>query len=121
MAGGNVLDAAVLGGGRVEADPAGEVAERLGASPVGVVLVPGDDASVVRWFDEKLIVPEADGAAEELGSGDEEGGVPEQVVEGGADAPSAEGMEEDTGRVGGLVGVVLVKEVAGMGGIHEGG
>ena len=121
MAAGDVLDAAVLGRGWVEADPTGEVAEGLGASPVGIVLVPRDDAAVMCGLDEELVVPEADGAAEELGGGDEEGRVPEQVVEGGADAPGAEGVKEDAGRVGGLVGMVLVEEVAGMGGIHQGG
>ena len=49
----------------------------LGARPVGVILVPGDDAAVVRRLVEELVVPEADSAVEELRGGKEERWVPE--------------------------------------------
>src|SRR5690606_26781500 len=48
MASGHVLDAAVLEGGIIQPDPARKVRERLRARPVGVVLMPGDYATVLR-------------------------------------------------------------------------
>ena len=119
---GDVVEAAVVAGAVVEGDPAGEVLHGLRAGPVGVVLVPRDDAAVVRGFAEELIVPEADGAVEELRGGDEECGTPEDIVKCGAGAPGAERVKEDGVGVAGLVGVVLVEElVRGMGWLHEAG
>lgn len=40
--------------------------EWFGARPVGVILVPCDYAAVFGGFAEELVVPEADGAVEEL-------------------------------------------------------
>src|SRR4051794_27465621 len=54
----HVLDAAVLARRVVESDPAREVRERSGASPVGIVLMPGDHAAVTRGLAEELVVPE---------------------------------------------------------------
>src|ERR671915_465714 len=56
VAAGHVVDAAVLKRRVVESGPAGEVRERGGARPVGVVLVPGDDAAVARGLAEELVV-----------------------------------------------------------------
>ena len=113
---GNVLQAAVFLGGFVESYPAGEVVHGLGAGPVGIVLVPCHHAAVVGGFAEELVVPEAYGSAKELRGGDGEGGVPEDVVEAGGDAPCAERVEEHGAGIGGFVGVVFVEQpVAGVG------
>ena len=63
---------------------------------------------------EELVVPEADGAVEKLRGSDQEGGIPEDVVEGGAGAPCAEGVKEDGAGVRGLVRMVLVEELVSM-------
>lgn len=112
MAAGDVMDAAVVASAVVEADPAGEMCHWLCAGPVGVILVPGDDAAVPRGFAEKLVVPEADGAGEELAGGERERGVPEDVVKAGAEAPGTEGVEQDRVGLDRFVGVVFVPEVA---------
>jgi len=89
VAAGDVLEAAVINGAVVQGDPAGEVLHGLGAGPVGIVLVPGDYAAMMRGLAEELIVPEADSAVEELRCGYEKGGTPEDIVECGAGAPCA--------------------------------
>ena len=74
--------------------------------------MPGYDASDMRRFHEELVVPEAYLSVEELAGGNEDGGVPEEVVERGRDAPGAEGVEENSARLAGLVRVTLVEEVS---------
>ena len=63
MAAGDVMQAAVLAIRVIEADPAGQVSERLSAGLVGIILVPGNDSPVMSGFAEQLIVPEAHAAA----------------------------------------------------------
>ncbi len=58
MAARDVLQAAVVAGGVVEADPAGQMGHRLRPRPIRVVLVPGDHAAVLGRFAEQLVVPE---------------------------------------------------------------
>jgi len=93
--------------------------ERLGARPVRVVLMPGDNASVVWRLDEELVVPEAYRAAKQLRGGHEKRGIPEQVMECFADTPCSESVKEDAVGIGGFVGVVFVEEVARCSGIHQ--
>src|SRR5262245_38742166 len=116
MASGNVLQAPVLLGRVVQRYPAREVRHRLRAGPVRVVLVPRDDAAVLRRLAEELIVPETDRALEQLRRGGQERWRPQKIVERGRRAPGAERVEEDRRRVARFVRVVLVEELApGMG------
>src|SRR5215470_19599134 len=62
----NVMNTTVLARRIVETNPAREMRHRLGASPVRIVLMPGDYSTVVRGFAEQLIVPKADRAAQQL-------------------------------------------------------
>ena len=111
MAPGNVLGTSVLLVDVVERDPTGQVGHGLGPGPVGKVLVPGHDASEMGGLHEELVVPEAHSSPEELARGNEDGGVPEEIVERGRDAPGAERVEENAARLAGLVRVPLVEEV----------
>ena len=58
MTAGDVMHTTVLARGIVKPDPARQVRYRPGARPVGIVLMPGYDATVSGRFAEKLIVPE---------------------------------------------------------------
>src|SRR5262245_2036247 len=89
MAAGDIMHAAVVARALVEADPAGEMGHRLGASPIGIVLMPSDDAAMPRGFAKELIVPESDRAAEQLARGDGKRRMPEDVVKAGTDSPGA--------------------------------
>src|SRR5581483_6020994 len=62
----DVLQTAVFACGIVEANPAGEVSERLGACPVRIVLMPGYDSAVMGGLAKELIVPEAHWPTEQL-------------------------------------------------------
>ena len=120
MAAGDIPEAAVLARRVVEPDPAGQVLHRLGAGPIRVVLMPGDDPAVVRRLGEKLVVPEADAAVEQLRRGLQEGGMPQDVVEARVDAPRPERVEQDVATLARFIGVELVEEVvARMGGVHH--
>src|SRR5947208_812682 len=66
VAAGDIVNAAVFARAFVQADPAGEMGHGLGAGPIGIVLMPGHDAAVLRGLTEKLVVPEADRAAQKL-------------------------------------------------------
>jgi hypothetical protein len=58
-------------------------------------------------------VPEAHPAAEELAGGNEDRGIPEEVVERGRNAPGAQRVKKNAARFTGLVRVAFVKEVRG--------
>ena len=122
MRAGHVVETAVVDGAVVEGDPASQVLHGLRAGPVGVVLVPGDHAAMVCGFAEELVMPETDRTVEQLRGGDEEGWTPQDIVECGAGAPCAEGVEEDRVGIARFVRVVLVEElVRGVAGVHEAG
>ena len=55
----NVLQTAVFSRRVVKPNPARKMRKRLRARPVGVILMPGDDATVMRRLAKELIVPEA--------------------------------------------------------------
>ena len=57
---------AVVFSGVVQADPASEVGHWPGPCPIRIILMPRHDAAVFGRLAEELIVPEADGSAEEL-------------------------------------------------------
>src|SRR5262245_9365752 len=99
MAARQITHASVIDRRVIQSDPAGQVCERRGARPVGIVLMPGDYTAVIRWFAEELIVPEPQRTAEQLRSGNEESRMPEQIMEAGFDAPGAEGVEDYAGRI----------------------
>ena len=110
VAAGNITDATIINGAVIKSDPAGEVRHGLSASPIRVVLVPRDNTSVKRWFAKELIVPEADWSIEELGGGNCQSGMPEQVMEANSDSPCSKCMKQDAAGVAGFVGVVFVPE-----------
>ena len=57
------MDTAVIERRIIQADPTGEMGHGFRACPVGIILVPSHDATVVRWFHEELIMPEPNRAA----------------------------------------------------------
>ena len=57
----NVLQATIARIRIIKGRPTGQVSDRLGAGPVTIVLMPGDDPAMMRGFTEKLVVPEAHG------------------------------------------------------------
>src|SRR5207248_3348455 len=105
------MDAAVIARAFVQSNPAGEVSHRLGARPIGIVLMPGDDAPVLGRLAKELIVPEANGATEELTCRDRERGMPQDVVKARANSPGAEGVEQNRVWLVRFVRVVLVPEL----------
>jgi hypothetical protein len=78
-------------------------------------LMPCNHAAVVRRLAEQLVVPEAGAAAQQLRGCPCNTWSPEHVVEGGGDAPCAQRVKHDLGRIGALVAVVLVPEGGGGG------
>jgi hypothetical protein len=74
--------------------------------------MPRDDASVIGRFAEQLIVPEPDGTAQQLRCRNSERSMPEQIVEPGRNPPRSQSVKQDSVRIGGLVGMVLVPEFA---------
>ncbi len=72
--------------------------------------MPGHDSSVPGRLAKKLIVPEADRAVQELAGRHGKGRIPEHVVHGRRDPPSAQGVKEHRRLVRRLVAVVLIKE-----------
>ena len=106
----NILQAPVLARGVVERDPARQVRHRFGTCPVRIILMPRHHTAVTRRLAEQLVVPEANRTIEQLRCRNDEGRVPQQVVEGRRDAPRTERVKEHLRRVGGLVGVKLVEK-----------
>lgn len=80
MAARNVADTSVINGAVIESDPAGEVGHWLRACPIGVVLMPCNNAAVERRFTKQLIMPETHRTIEELSRGGCECGVPEEIM-----------------------------------------
>ena len=73
--------------------------------------MPGNDATMKRGLIKDLVVPETDGAFEELSGGHQEGGIPKQVVETWSNSPCSQRMKERLCWISGFVGMVLVKEM----------
>ena len=66
MAAGNVIHAAIGGVGIIEANPASEVFHWCSPSPVGVILMPGNDSAMTGRFTEELIVKKAKTLSQQL-------------------------------------------------------
>lgn len=94
MAARNVSDASVFLGRIVKADPARKVGHRLGPCPVGIVLMPGNDRSVPRGFDEKLIMPKPDRPFEQFLGGRDNRPMKEKVVESFRYTPGSQSMKQ---------------------------
>src|SRR5258705_7939450 len=94
MAASDVMHASIFTVRIIETNPACQVGKRLGSGPVRVILVPGHNSPVMSGFAEQLVVPEANGAAQQLRRRHSECRVPEQIVEAWRDAPGAERMEQ---------------------------
>src|SRR5207248_11772316 len=95
LAAGHVMQTAVLAGRFVEADPAGEMRDGLRARPVRVVLMPRDYSAMLRWLAEKLVVPEAHSAIEQLRCRHCESRIPQHIMETSCDAPRSERVKEN--------------------------
>ena len=95
-----VMHAAVVACRIIKPDPTGEMLHRLCARPVRIVLMPSDNPAVMRRLGKNLVVPETNGAAQQLRGGNEKSRVPKQVVEAGCDAPRPQGMKQDPRRIG---------------------
>ena len=117
---GNVLQAAVIGVCIIERDPAGEVGHGLGPGPVGIVLVPGNKTSMLRWFNKELVVEEPNGPAQQLVGCHAKSGSPGQVMEGWFELPGTECVEEHLALIFSLVEVEFIKEgVVRMAGVND--
>src|SRR5713226_1790705 len=60
----HVMEASVRARRIVESDPARQVGHGLRPRPVGIILMPGHHAAMMRRFAKELIVPETHRAAE---------------------------------------------------------
>src|SRR5947208_2858686 len=87
MAPRHVIETTILKGAVVQGHPASDMRDRFGARPIRIVLMPGDHSAVVRGLTEQLIMPEAHGPPDQLGSGDDESRIPENVMERRLDSP----------------------------------
>src|SRR5262245_51045553 len=76
----HVVQATVGSRGFIQSDPAGQMGHRLCPGPVRVVLVPGDNATMPGRLAEELVMPEADGSAQELAGRHGEARLPQDVV-----------------------------------------
>jgi hypothetical protein len=68
----------------------------------------------MRGLHEELVVPAAHSSREELARGNDDGGIPEEIVERGRDAPGAERVKESAARLAGLVRMALVERLPRM-------
>src|SRR5258708_17159712 len=94
MAASDVMHASVITVRIIETNPASQVGNRMGSGPVRVILVPGHNSAVMSGFAEQLVVPEANGAAQQLRRRNSKCRVPEQIVKAWRGAPGAERMEQ---------------------------
>src|SRR6202050_354321 len=97
------LQAPVLSGRIVKANPAGEMSERLGSRPIRIVLMPGHYAAMMSRLAEELVLPEPDRFAKKLRRRDCECRMPQEIVKAGSDPPCAQGMEQHVIRIPRLV------------------
>ena len=89
MTTGNIMHAAVLARRIVQADPTGEMGHWCCPCPVGIILMPCYHAAVMRRLTEKLIMPEAYRATQQLRCGHQEGRAPKYVVKSGCRSPGS--------------------------------
>src|SRR5579859_3550124 len=66
MAARHVVQAPVVAGTVIKPDPASQMPHGHGASPVRIVLVPGNHPSMLGGLAKELVVPKTDGSAEQL-------------------------------------------------------
>src|ERR1041384_3819014 len=111
MAARDVMDAAVLNRGIIEANPTRQVRHRLHARPVRIILMPRNYAAVSGRFAEQLVVPESQRAAEQLRRGHQERRVPKQVMKRRRNSPRAQRMKKHHRRIGRFVRMKFVEEV----------
>jgi hypothetical protein len=115
MASRNVVKTAILGGAVIQSDPAGEVGHGGGDRPVGVILVPGHNSTMVRGLAKELIVPEAHRSPQKLRGCHGYGGTPQHIVKTRFNSPSPQSVKQSGVQVLRLVGMVFVeKGIAGM-------
>ena len=74
--------------------------------------MPRHDSAVASRLAEELIVPEPHGSPQQLAGRHRERGVPQQVVKPRPNPPRPQGMEQHPTRVGRLVRMVLVPQLA---------
>src|SRR5688500_19648600 len=92
----------------------------LSPGPIGIVLMPNNDAAVMSRLVEYLIVPKPDRAFEQLRSRDGKSRVPKKIVKSLRNSPAAQSMKEYFLRVSRFVRVEFVKKrVARMRWIDE--
>lgn len=72
--------------------------------------MPCDNATVFCWFTKKLIVPEADGAPQQLTGDARDRGIPNEVMESRSQSPRSQRVEQCGARDAGFVGMILVPE-----------
>src|SRR5437660_1875510 len=99
----NVLQAPVLTGRIVKANPAGKMSKRLSSRPIRIVLMPGHYSAMMSRLAEELVVPEANRAAKKLHRRDGESRMPQEIVKSRRYPPCAQGMEQHVIRITGLV------------------
>src|ERR1700676_1636212 len=109
MAACNVLQASVLPGRIVEANPASEMSKGLSSRPIGIVLMPGHNSAMMRRFAEELVVPEANCSAKKLRGWGCKCRMPEEIVKPWRYAPCAQRMEQHVIGIAGLIRVIFVK------------
>jgi len=85
--------------------------KRLRTRPIGIVLMPGYNSTMVRRLAEQLVMPKAHSAAQQLRRRHRECRVPQQIVESGSDSPSTQSVKEHRFRITRFVGVIFVKEL----------
>src|SRR2546425_482873 len=80
MAARHVMYAAIVARGIIQSNPTGEMGHWLRPRPVGIVLMPGHNSAMMRWFVEDLIVPETHRPGEPLRSRNDDPRIPEQIM-----------------------------------------
>src|SRR6185503_606805 len=90
----HIVHAAVVHRGIIEADPTRQVCHRLRPGPVRVVLMPCYYSTVVRWFEEDLIVPEPYRSLQQLRGRLKKLRIPQHVVKRGSDSPGSQRVKE---------------------------
>src|SRR6266550_261223 len=82
--------------------------------PIRVILMPGNDTTVMRRFVKNLVVPKTNGRAKKLRSGKQERWIPQQIVKSWRDTPSAQRMKQNCVRIGRFIAVVFVEQFTSL-------
>src|ERR1700726_4756869 len=99
----NVLQAPVLMGRIVKANPAGEMSKRFSSRPIRIVLMPGHYSAMMSRLAEELVMPEPNCSAKKLPGRDCKCRMPQEIVKAGRYPPCAQGMEQHVIRIPRLV------------------